>query len=674
MPPLNPWHTMPVPPPTAPSGGAPAEAPSRPASTCSGFTWKPLASFKLPSQVSATTGSHHGCRTFFRESSHWMIASRTTPTLWVLVIATGPSRSPLSSTQVVPVISPLPLRVNQAAKTGSAFSLPRGWITVTPGRTGPFPPTSFPLPRISVVWPTSTPATSVMASSGPAVPPIGSLRSRSRGFWACNASGKARAITNARRRGILSSPDREAGVYRPGERMTPAAPGGRRRVNSPAPGISRGHAPQTEVHHVPSPAPIPRAPGRARPSRLRRGRRPRPGAGLSLRLREQRVRPRRRAGDDALPERARPGLPPPGRRAPRGDRLGRPGRGARPDVSLLGPAGAGLRGRVRLRRELRTGGGVAGDPAGHFPGHAGGQRGPPAREPAGRGELPGALDAHAPVLRLGTRPRPDARDPPHRGAGRVHPRLEVRIGVSPEVDQGPIVRRRLPGVSPVLIERAEPLVDIGQHDPVEHLPAPLRQRQHLLVAHDGRIGLAGRVERPPEPPGKADPAAVDGAVRRGIAAAELLHRVGVAVLREQDLAQPGMDRRVVQAAPHRVTGLAVLVEHRPGALRVAQHRVRFDEPEVGPVARGHAPQRLSRQRLVQQRRPLRGCLANDRVDGRDRGRVAQLPARKRRVQPFPLREASIPQRKHLLPAAGPALFSGAVHPSEAVGQPANRAG
>jgi len=82
----------------------------------------------------------------------------------------------------VPVISPLPLSVNHDANTGSAFALPRGWTIVTPVRTGPWPTTSLPLPEISVVWPTSTPATSVIASSGPGVPPIGSLRSFSRGF------------------------------------------------------------------------------------------------------------------------------------------------------------------------------------------------------------------------------------------------------------------------------------------------------------------------------------------------------------------------------------------------------------------------------------------------------------------------------------------------------------
>ncbi len=57
---------------------------------------------------------------------HAITASRTTPTLCVFVIMTGPLRNPESSTQVVPVISPLPLRVNQAAKTASLLVLPRG--------------------------------------------------------------------------------------------------------------------------------------------------------------------------------------------------------------------------------------------------------------------------------------------------------------------------------------------------------------------------------------------------------------------------------------------------------------------------------------------------------------------------------------------------------------------
>src|SRR5215469_9956324 len=113
-----------------------------------------------------------------------MTASRTTPTLWVLVIMTGPTSRPDSSTQVVPVISPLPLSDHHPAMTASSKFLPRGRIAVTPVRTGPLPTTNFPSPEISVVWPTKTPETSVMAFKGPGVPSKGTPRSRARGFFA----------------------------------------------------------------------------------------------------------------------------------------------------------------------------------------------------------------------------------------------------------------------------------------------------------------------------------------------------------------------------------------------------------------------------------------------------------------------------------------------------------
>ena len=78
-------------------------------------------SFKWPSHVSATTGSDQiasvqpsaeGQR--FRAKS--MTASRTTPTEFVLVMRTGPSSRPDSSSHAMPVISPLPLRLNAPAK------------------------------------------------------------------------------------------------------------------------------------------------------------------------------------------------------------------------------------------------------------------------------------------------------------------------------------------------------------------------------------------------------------------------------------------------------------------------------------------------------------------------------------------------------------------------------
>jgi len=96
---------------------------------------------------------------------------------------TGPSRKPDSSIQVVPVISPLPLRDHQPAKTGlEKESLPRGRTAVTPVRTGPTPTCSLPSPEMRVVWPTVTPATSVMALRGPGVPSKGTPRLRARGF------------------------------------------------------------------------------------------------------------------------------------------------------------------------------------------------------------------------------------------------------------------------------------------------------------------------------------------------------------------------------------------------------------------------------------------------------------------------------------------------------------
>jgi hypothetical protein len=62
-------------------------------------------------------------------------ASRTTPTLCVLVSITGPSSWPDSSIQAVPVISPLPLSANQPPKTDVAsVSRPRGRTAVTPVR------------------------------------------------------------------------------------------------------------------------------------------------------------------------------------------------------------------------------------------------------------------------------------------------------------------------------------------------------------------------------------------------------------------------------------------------------------------------------------------------------------------------------------------------------------
>ena len=148
-------------------------------------------SLRKPSQVSATTGRLQSGASRFA-CAQAIVASWTAPTLWVLVIITAPSRMPRSRSQVVPVISPLPFRVNQAANTRPRLARPRGRTAVTPVRTGPSPTTSFPSPRTMVWWPTSIPATSVMAFSGPGVPAKGTPRSRARGPSWANAGTTAR--------------------------------------------------------------------------------------------------------------------------------------------------------------------------------------------------------------------------------------------------------------------------------------------------------------------------------------------------------------------------------------------------------------------------------------------------------------------------------------------------
>ena len=113
VPPLNSKQCMPVPPPTLPSATAPPRAASSAAQRMFGLTWKPLMSLSQPSQVSATTGSDQLSSAWLCSTCQAMMASRTTPTLCVLVIIIGPSTCRSSSSQVVPVISPLPLSVNQ---------------------------------------------------------------------------------------------------------------------------------------------------------------------------------------------------------------------------------------------------------------------------------------------------------------------------------------------------------------------------------------------------------------------------------------------------------------------------------------------------------------------------------------------------------------------------------
>src|SRR5580658_1965835 len=114
-------------------------------------------SLRKPSYVSATTGSEKrsptllvpvGCLCW---TCHSIYESRAMPTECVLVIRTGPSKKPDSSIHVVPVISPFPFCVYQPPNVESTDCLPRGQITVTPVRTGPWPVSNLPCPEIRVL-------------------------------------------------------------------------------------------------------------------------------------------------------------------------------------------------------------------------------------------------------------------------------------------------------------------------------------------------------------------------------------------------------------------------------------------------------------------------------------------------------------------------------------------
>ncbi len=106
---------------------------------------------------------------------------------------TGPSIKPDSSTQVVPVISPLPFNENQPPNTGwSLLAAPRGRIAVTPVRT------ALPSGKSLIIdsKPTVTPAISVIALNAPGVPSNGMPRSRARGS-ATASSGNNNSVRRA---------------------------------------------------------------------------------------------------------------------------------------------------------------------------------------------------------------------------------------------------------------------------------------------------------------------------------------------------------------------------------------------------------------------------------------------------------------------------------------------
>src|SRR6185312_2377103 len=202
IPPLKPWQIIPVPPPTFPSGTGPLAVEASADSTCSGRTCMPLMSFRSPSQVSPTTGRLQNSRSSVREAiSAEMSASRTIPTEWVFVSAIGEHSIPDSRIHSSPVSSPFPFRRCAPANTGSYQGLSSwGWITVTPVRMSS--------PSMSVVCPTLTPVTSVIAFSSP----VGSVPTaipRSRARDRATREGYATVgltVSTARRRDVALEP------------------------------------------------------------------------------------------------------------------------------------------------------------------------------------------------------------------------------------------------------------------------------------------------------------------------------------------------------------------------------------------------------------------------------------------------------------------------------------
>src|SRR5271165_4389295 len=92
-------------------------------------------------------------------------------------------------------------------------------MAVTPVRTGPLPTSSLPSPEMSVVWPTSTPRTSVIALLGPGVPSKGTPRSRARGLvWAETVAARMQraAITAEQRMRVGMGPPANEAVYKEG--------------------------------------------------------------------------------------------------------------------------------------------------------------------------------------------------------------------------------------------------------------------------------------------------------------------------------------------------------------------------------------------------------------------------------------------------------------------------
>ena len=204
IPPLNSKQIMPVPPPTLPSAHRAGSGPRSSASkTC--CVLDVVAMGVVQEAIIGLGDDRQSHPRLLRAGArmihlHRCCVAHGADTVRVGDAAPGLPGNPDSSIQVVPVISPLPLRENQPAKTGSADSRPRGQMAVTPVRTD-HAAFSF---RQSVAWPTSMPLTSVMAFNGPGVPSKGTPRSRARWASAGALSRNNRAAKEPREARIIT--------------------------------------------------------------------------------------------------------------------------------------------------------------------------------------------------------------------------------------------------------------------------------------------------------------------------------------------------------------------------------------------------------------------------------------------------------------------------------------
>src|SRR3989449_754602 len=181
IPPFHPNATVPRPAPTAPSATGPLAASRMALRTSASVIGRARMLFRKPSFVSPTTGFADRTSSLPGSASNQVsTASAARGTHSVQVNTIGDSSSPSSFTCVAPISLPKPLPTTIAAGTRSRKTFPScGRIAVTP--------VLIESPCAMVTWPTRTPATSVIASSGPdgSTPTtMPKSRARGRGAWA----------------------------------------------------------------------------------------------------------------------------------------------------------------------------------------------------------------------------------------------------------------------------------------------------------------------------------------------------------------------------------------------------------------------------------------------------------------------------------------------------------